>query len=246
MDLNRKPFSSHIAPGPQAGNAMIYVLLVIALFAALGFLLMRGSNTNETDSLTEEKDNIYTGQIMGAPMQMKQALDQMTYSGAHVNKVLPADHTVNFALPQDSVNFSSGSNADKFFHPEGGGAIMPHLPDESVSKIGSADPAPGWYVGRFNNVEWTPSDKQDVVMTAYQIAEKICAQINQKLTGSDAIPVLSAPANRVLIADAASATAGANIEFTSADCTECYGQPAMCVRDGAAGPFAFYSVIGAE
>jgi hypothetical protein len=241
MDADRKHFSNI----SQQGNAMIYVLLVVALFAALGFILARGSNTSETAGLSDDKARIYTSQIMGAPMQMKQALDTMVYSGAKINKVLSEDETVNFALPQDTVAFASGSNSDKFFHPEGGGAILPTLPGEAVEAQDGSSPAPGWYVGHFNDVEWTPSDSKDVVMTGWQVAKKICQQINEKLTGSAAIPVLAHAAGTLLI-DKDSSGAGSNIRFTSAECAQCYGQPALCVQDAGSGPYAFYSVIGAE
>jgi hypothetical protein len=225
---------------------MIYVLLVIALFAALGFLLARGGGSSETSSLTEEKANIFTSQIMGSPMQMKQALDTMVYSGSKVYKALPDDVAINYALPQDSVQFASGSNGNKFFHPEGGGAVMPHLPEEVVAKASGATPDPGWYIARFNNVAWTPTDYEDVIMTAWQISKKICENINEKLTGSPAIPVLADDAKKLILKG--SLTGSGNIEFSSSECSECDGQPAMCVQDkgGGAAPYAFYSIIGAE
>jgi hypothetical protein len=83
-------------------------------------------------------------------------------------------------------------------------------------------------------------------MTAWQISKKICENINEKLTGSTTIPVLGNDAKK-LILDGALTSSG-NIEFSSADCAACDGQPAMCVQDkgGGTAPYAFYSIIGSE
>ena len=60
-------------------------------------------------------------------------------------------------------------------------------------------PAPGWYLGSFNNVEWTQTTENDVILTAHQISQPVCAQIDLLLTGSATIPAASAPLAKVLI-----------------------------------------------
>ena len=55
-----------------------------------------------------------------------------------------------------------------------------NLPNEAIQEI-SPSPGAGWYLGRFNNVGWTKSAGQDVILTAYQINESVCRNINMKI-----------------------------------------------------------------
>lgn len=223
----------------ERGNAMIYILIAVALFAALGFALSTSSDTSERDALSGERATLYASQIMQTPAQMKQTLDQMLFTGTRLGNV-------NFAAPDDAAGFATGADFEKYYHPEGGGAIRPHLQNDSVAQ-NNTDPPPGWYIGSFNDVEWTPSTQPDAILTAHQIREEICALINEKLTGSAAIPELGAATNTLLIDNAVPGnSAAANIRFTSAECAGCYGQPSLCVKDNGVASWSFYSILTGE
>lgn len=221
----------------QRGNAMVYVLIVVALFGALSFVLARQTDTSETGNVSNEQIEIFAGVIQQAAMQLKQSVEQMTFTGTQV-----AD--LDFVTPDDAA-FETGSAANKVFHPHGGGVILPRIPDDALNEI-SNDPAARWYIGRFNNIEWTPSGTEDVVLTAHQITRAVCEKINFKLTGSTVIPdIVSDQVNELLI-DEAESSAGSNIQFTSAECPGCYGQPSLCVKDNGVNAWSFYSIIAAE
>ena len=74
---------------------------------------------------------------------------------------------------------------------------------------------------------------------------EVCEKINEKLTGSTAIPELTGPVREVLI-DESHSTAAGNISFTSAICPTCYGQPSLCVKDNGVSSWSFYSIIRQE
>lgn len=218
----------------QSGNAMIYVLVVVALFAALSYLLARESDTSETSVIQGEKDEIFVNQIMQLPMQIQQGINQMSFTGTRPDQL-------DF-VTVDDADFETGSHIHKVFHPQGGGISMPRLTEEMINEVSGESPAPGWYIGMFNDVEWTPSTNNDVIMVAHQITQSLCALINEKLTGSSTIPTLTDPINELLI-DAASSTASSNSDFTTTECAACENNLAMCVKDDDATLYSFYNII---
>jgi len=227
--------------GGQRGNAMVYVLIIVALFGALSYVLARQGDTSEAGGLSKEQTEIYAGTIQQAAAQLKQSVEQMTFTGTPVS-------ALDFMTPDDA-DFEDQPVGNKVFHPHGGGVIMPRLPNEALNQVNATPPA-RWYVGRFNNVEWTPSAAQDVILTAHQLSQQVCARINFKLTGSETIPVLADPINKLFIDfDTLDNPETSNINFTSAQCAvpgECFGKPSLCVRDNTLNIFSFYSIIAAE
>lgn len=218
----------------QAGNATIYVLILVALFAALSFTIMRQSDNSESSGLSSEKADIIANQIIAYPFQVKQAIEMMTMTGTEASDL-------DFILPGEAT-FNDAPTVNKVYHPGGGGLNPARLPEEAIAQT-SATPPAGWYLGRFNNIEWTPTTEQDVLLTAYQIDKTVCERINMKITGNTTIPPLTANLNNLLIDDATPLHGGANADFNIANCTACESMPNLCVSNGAGTAFAFYSII---
>lgn len=215
----------------SSGNAMIYVLIVIALFAALAFILSRQGQNGEHSAMGAQQIEIESTQMLQASMQIKQAIDSMMFGGTTID-------ALDFMPPSDAA-FDTPPRTVKVFHPDGGGVIMPHLPDGAAGS--ASDPAAGWYLGRFNTVEWTESTATDVILTAYDIPKALCAKINEKLTGSATIPVSSAPLRDVLVDDAAHS--GSNVALTATNCPGCEGKASLCVEGPTNDIWAFYSIL---
>lgn len=245
MNVSDKNFSSRGPRGTERGNAMIYVLVAVALLAALAFVLSRGGRNAGEGGLDSERAAVMATQIVQVSNQVKQALDQMIYSGTEI-----ADF--NFCRPSDTC-FTAGGNIHKIFSADGGGMVMPRLPPEAVNQI-NTNPAPGWYLGMFNNVGWTPLGPpgpppyEDVILTAHQIKKPVCEKINNILTGSTAIPVLTGETPRYLIdtddPDGGSQhTLGPNADFTAAVCAGCEGKASLCVQNAGGTVFTFYNII---
>lgn len=217
----------------QRGNAFLYVLIAIALFAALSLVLGRQtSDTSEAEGVAGERTNMYATQILAHAASVKSIVDQMMATGT-----LPDN--LSFVKPADA-GYAAAPHIAKVYHPEGGGLTDKPLAAAIAGTV-TSDPPAGWYLGRFNTVEWSPSAAPDVILTAFQISKAVCAQINEQVTGSTAIPVLGASA-RDLLVDAA-AHGGANADFTVAACAACEGMTSLCVKDNAQEIYAYYSLI---
>lgn len=220
----------------QNGNVFIYILIAVALFGSLMFALSKSSDQGEAIGELEEGENkIIAGEIIAYASSASNALTQMQQTGATIDQV-------NFMLPSD-VNFNTAPTIYKLFHPDGGGFNYKPLPSKAANDDGAGLGA-GYYIGRFNSVEWTPSLTNDVLFTAYEIKEGVCAAINLKVSGSSTIPTVVGDTLANLLVDDAN-HAGTNDNFEIANCAVCEEKPALCVTDGS-GRYAFYSLLEAE
>lgn len=212
----------------EDGNALVYVLIAIVLFAALGFTLSRnmsGSNTNEVDAA---RADLYAVELIAYTAQVKSILDQMSFTGTQISNL-------DFTKPGEA-GFNTAPHIHKVFHPQGGGLTSTNLPPRII-KEKSTNPEAGWYLGLFNNVEWTRGTGTDVILTAHQISKAVCRAINDKITHSTTIPVLSGDLEDYLV------DTGTNNEFTTGACADCEGYVALCISNNSADTYSFYSII---
>lgn len=234
----------------QRGNALIYVLIALALFAALGFTLMRSGDSSEAGRLDEDRAQLYVSQIVSYAAQAKSTFDQMNMQNTRAGQV-------DFMLPSHS-DFNTTNTIHKIYHPDGGGLIPGSLPPAAIRATNittPADPAPGWYIGRFNNLDWTPRsvaeaaspDYEEIILTAYGLDPLICGLLNKNITGSATIPTMSSALKLVLVDDSHYST-GTNVNMTTTGatpvCAACAGKGALCVQQG--GIYAYYNVIAVQ
>ena len=211
----------------QSGNAMIYVLIVVALFAALTFVLSRQTDTSEAATLPAERASILASDILNTPFTYKQGLDMAQLSGSTANDL-------NFVLPTEA-GFNdplTANNIHKVYHPQGAGISPATLSTEAIGQ-GASPPDAGWYLGRFNNFEWsinTAADKQEVILTAYNIRREVCEIINKRLISDATIPTVSSPRN--FFVDDLYFGGSGNDDLEIADCPACEGHLQLCISDG--------------
>ena len=220
----------------ECGNALIYVLIAIALFAALSFTLGRQTDSNEAAVLSGEKAEIYATQLISYAAQAKSVIDQMVFSGTDIDDL-------DFLDPSEAT-FNSGTQLDRanrIYHPEGGGLIKGAIPAEAVH-LYSGVVKPGWYLARFNNVEWTKSTKDDVILTAYQIKKEVCEKINEKITGSIDIPVLTSTLSNVLIDSTTNEDLMTDPD-NAPNCSECHEMSSLCIQNQSQTAYAFYTIV---
>lgn len=223
----------------ERGNAFVYILIAVALFAALTFILARQEDSKEAGVLEGERAKLMANQLINSAGQVKSALDQMVFAGT-------APEEFDFTGPGD-INFDESDpvdNLDKVFHPNGGGITLQLLPKQAITSQPLTNPPPGWYLGRFNHVEWTPTTHQDVLLTAYGIREEICAELNHIIVGDPFIPTLNTDISTLLV-DANDHT-GSNSNFMATDCPSgnCEEIASLCVVNS--GIYGFYNILFSE
>lgn len=219
----------------ESGNALVYVLIAIVLFAALSFTLGRQSNTDEAGNLSDGKADLYATQIISYSVQAKSVIDQMMFTGTTIDQM-------DFTLP-NGAGFNTAPHIHKIYHPEGGGLAPGRLAAEAVTQS-TTDPVAGWYLGRFNNVDWTATAGQDVILVAYQISKAVCEKINKHVNGSTTIPVLSDSIKETMIDD--TFHTGTNVDLTTGTgniCPECEKVTSLCVQNQTQDAYGFYVLL---
>lgn len=214
------------------GNALIYILLTLALLAGLTMVLSRGASTGG-DDLAADQAELATTRMAAYAGSAKSAVDQMMMSGSQLADLV--------LLRPNQVGFDAGSNIHKIYHPAGGGLTYKE-PTTDIFATTTDTPAPGWYFTNEMNVEWTPSTANDLVFVAYRINRSLCENINQKITGSADIPVLTVT-DEVLLPTLDGGTGGT---LDTAACAECEGYPSLCVSNTAESNYSYYNVIAAQ
>ena len=236
MKTNHEHFiNKHNRPA-ERGNALIYVLIAVALFAALSFTLGRQSDSDEAGSLDDSKAELYATQLISYAAQAQSSIDQMLITGSEIDDL-------DFILPTAAA-FNTPPDIHKVYHPAGGGLSPGRLPVEVIAQ-NITDPVAGWYMGRFNNVEWSATAADDVILVAYQISQSVCSKINELVNGSSAIPTMTDSIRETMIDD--TLYTGSNVDLTTDDpgdiCPECDRVPSLCVQNQAGTAYGFYTIL---
>lgn len=216
------------------GNAFVYILIAIALFGALTFALSGSQETTSVGELNEGRATIAANEILAYAAAAQNSITSLDRMGTNAA-------TIDFVLPSNNTDFNDPPHINKLFHPEGGGLSYKLLPkDAAVAAV--TGPEEGYYIGRFNNTEWTPTTAQDVLFTAYGINRQVCEELNYKITGSRTIPSVSDAAATFVDTEYHS---GPNADLMISDCATCDEKPALCI-DGSSGLYVFYSILVAK
>jgi len=236
METNHEQFINRSPRTAERGNALVYVLIAIALFAALSMTLGRQTGTDEAGHLSDERAALHATDIINYAVQVKSAVDQMIFTGSEVDDL-------DFTLPTDAA-FNTAPHIHKVYHPEGGGLTPARIPEGAIDQ-NITDPPAGWYLGRFNNVEWTETTAMDVILVAYQIKADVCAKINEKVNGSATIPQMGDSIHETMIDD--NNYTGTNTDLTTDDagdiCPECDRVATLCVQNQAGTAYGYYTII---
>ncbi len=220
----------------QNGNVFIYILIAVGLFGALMFALSKSATQSDSASdLGDGQNKIMAGEIIAYAASASSSITQMQQTGA-------TPDIIDFMIPSD-IAFNTAPTLYKFYHPDGGGFSYKPLPAKASADDG-AGLAAGYYIGRFNSVEWTPTTGNDILFTAYEITQNVCTELNKKTANITTIPTVIGDSLQNLLVDD-NLHAGANDNFEIANCAACEEISALCVTDGA-GKYAFYSIIEAE
>lgn len=220
----------------QRGNAMLYILVALALFGFLTLALTRQNLNSDNRNLSRERIELYTNELIEYTASAQQAIDMMLLSGSKVNDADPTNN-LDFILPTDG-GFNTPPHLHKVFHPQGGGLNYIAEPSSSILDVVSG--TGGWKYQDQINVEWTPSADNDVLITAHQIKRSVCEKINLEITGETTIPVLSGGLDDHFVSGAG------DDNLTTAECADCEGYSALCVGNNAGTAYSFYTILVGE
>jgi len=220
-----------ISPSEQRGNAMIYVLIALAMFGFLTMTLSRSNNQVDGQDIDDERAELYALELMEYSASAQAVVEMMLSSGSEIDDL-------DFVNPT-SAAFNTPPHYHKIYHPQGGGLTYQPTFNEDIHN----DVTSVWAINENISVEWTPNNgvtsNNDAILTAYFLTRQICEIINDKLTGSAAIPVTTNPH-----ADYFLDTGTTDLDI--AECAACDGYPTLCVENDTNDNYSFYSIIAAQ
>ena len=194
------------------GNAFLYILIAIALFAGLVFVLSRGQDGGEQTKFAAASVQARAQRLLAYVDSVSQAWLQMKNMGTDLDEI-------SLVLPTAGT-FNNAPTIHKLFHPDGGGVQYRDMNDAD-SRASSATPV-GWKFTLIN-ADYTDSSRTDLFMSYLNVKQELCAKINEITRNDSTIPTATFDANDVFVA--------ASTDLTTATCAECATHTSICVQD---------------
>lgn len=178
--------------GAERGNALIIILVAIALFAALSYALSKGQRAG-VGQVNKEQQALTVSEILDYGQTMRRVIQELRISGCD-------DTEISFENTTVSGYANTNAPADEschVFRPNGGGLRYTGLDIDhvlSVSFHGQSD-----LLGIGNNCANSGcTDLYLVFNLENEAGRRICEQINDKLGHDDIVPP---PSTTHLLAD---------------------------------------------
>lgn len=153
----------------QAGNVLFLILIAVALFAALSYVVTQSTRSGG-GSTEREKNILSSAQMTQYPTALRTALIRMVLGGAAIEQI-------KFDAPG---NFGAVSSRLLVFHPQGGGALYQEAPSELSSDGNTLE----WFYNANFDVPGIGIDGgggNDIVAFLPGISQGVCQQVNEEL-----------------------------------------------------------------
>lgn len=184
----------------QKGNAVLIILIGVALFAALVYTFMRGSQQGST-GMSKQQARILATEILDYSRAVERGLNRLRSKRECSEKQISFD---------DSDSTTSGyenpyAPADKSYHlffPEGGGVVFKKPPANAL--IPKDQTASYAYLGRTYNEYKFPSavcasvagpcdgtaENKDIVVGVEYLRREVCVELN-KIVNHNSTPAMT-------------------------------------------------------
>ena len=170
---------------PQSGNAVVFILIAIALFGALSYTFMRGAQTGQ-GNLTAGQAKLAAIQIMNTTADMDKTYNRLLQKGCSQDEI-SFEHNgirVNSHAPSDlSCHMFSGENGMAYAKP----------PEIAQAKPISDPNGFNWYITNDNKFSGVGTNTniygRDTAIILPGLSQGICQEINVKADMGNVIPV---------------------------------------------------------
>lgn len=153
----------------ENGSIVIWLLIGMLLFAALGMAMMQGSRTSAV-SLSKEEASTYAKMVISQGEELKGAVKRMTLRGCDNEDIsFENDIDVNY------VNINNPPDTCKVFNPSGGGLNFP---------VVSFNDGTQWvFTGnnRLNTPAGGANNERDLIAVLGGLDEQTCRSLNEIL-----------------------------------------------------------------
>lgn len=158
----------------EGGNVLFLILVAVALFAALSYIVMSSSRSG-SGSVSRETAHLEASNYLQYGVEIRVGIQRMQIS----NNVPDWQFDLWSPLNPTWANGSCLTNRCKLFHPEGGAAVRRLMPVDTSA----AGATPGMDTLRFYaaGVRDVGTSEPDLLMHHSYLTKKACQIINQKM-----------------------------------------------------------------
>lgn len=165
----------------ESGNAIVFILIGIALFAALAATFMRGSQQGQ-GNLTTQQAKLIATQLISHGRSLEQGINKMRQKGCSETQISVSG---GYFAAYSEANAPSDYSCH-LFRPEGGGATSLTTAELPPTKNNDASSF-RYRITALNQIQTTPSTKSDLIVHI-SVNDAICKSINVILGFGDTIP----------------------------------------------------------
>jgi hypothetical protein len=256
--MDQNPMKNQAPPAPKvAGNVLFIILLGIALFSALSYVVSKGLR-NSSGSISEDKAQLTATEILEYAKNMRETVKRLHIDGCDVNRAGISFYSTSFTTPDD-YQMSDVPERCHVFHPKGGG-VKWTAPPKELSHLGATEYAYlGWMsiygVGK-NDADFPgdPERAKELIMLTH-VSPQVCKFINAKLgiTAAGAEPPSEAvghaiPPTNIAVYGPSNQTTGGFINTVElgADGHALAGKYTGCYYSSTLTKYQYYQVLYAQ
>ena len=208
----------------EKGNAIIWILIAVALFAALGYAFSSTSR-NSTITLTDTEAKSYANQIIAYGNELKAAVKRMSLRGIDETEFSFANA---IDIPNNPAGHNPNCTSDRcaVFNPQGG-QLTPVFFDGSAQV-------------RVIGVDGVGTTEGELMLTIFGVDSNVCLKINQTL---DVGTVGTLPATDSFTVVTYDGTYGTTPDPIGNTETSLSGQQSFCAEGAVAGNYHYHQVL---
>lgn len=174
-------------PKNERGNVLFYILIAVALLAALSFVVAHNGRGGNVQQLSKERARLQATEIIEFGNIMSAAVAQLRLRGVKDSE-LCFDHAAWGAANYNHTP-ACDDNLNRLFHPAGGGVVWSMAQSEAMDPAAAPDNL--WHIYADNEIQDVgetcgAAACADLILVLDELAVEVCQQINGLLGITDA------------------------------------------------------------
>jgi hypothetical protein len=217
----------------ERGNAFLFILIGIVLFAGLAYTISRSMRSETTSNMSKQQVSMSTADLMSYSESLARSVSRLRGKGI-------SENDISFEATGVAANGNCGDDRCKLFHMSGGNLNWQNLP-ESLHLDPSVDQR--WQFSGNHEIPGVGTDggaitNSELIAFVEGLPQEVCAALNSKITGSATIPVLSTAIDPAAGEPFNGVFGTVDIAGPGID-----GRSALCVQNGGGNEYIFYNVL---
>lgn len=164
------------------GNVLFLILIAVALFAALSYVVL-GSSRTGGGSAGKERAELEAAALLHYPLAIKTAVMRMVLDGKDVHNIRTLfEYHPGHSLWSQIQGLDSEYLNNLVFHPQGGGVAYQEIPKDVFLENSDTAPYPrNWlWFNVETHIPGVGSEEPEEIIMLYGIKPEICAALNKK------------------------------------------------------------------